>query len=1685
MIVPSSARDQEGVAIVGMSCLLPGADTLRGYWQNIVGKVDCITDPSPDWQPELFLDKGRGEPDKIYAGRGGYLGDLCRFDPLRYGVMPSSLDGAEPDHFIALRCAYEALADAGFPDIPLNRDKTGVIIGRGLFINRGYVTVLERAFVVDQVIGLLRQLEPWRAEEDLSLLKAELKKHLPPASAETVPGLVHSALVGRIANRLDLRGPAYTVDAACAAALVALDQAVQELRSGRCDAVLVGGAQVSTPALIHVMFCYLGALSRTGKIAPFSAEAAGTLLGQGCGVLVLKRLSDAERDGNRIYARVRSVGISSDGKGAGLLAPRTEGQQLAIQRAYEQAGYGPERIGLIEAHATGIPLGDATELKSLQASFGPPSAGADVAMGSVKSMIGHLIPASGAAALIKTALAVYHRVLPPTLNADQPNPKLNLDQSRFYLASEPRPWVHGDSAAPRCAGVNAFGFGGINAHAILEADPASDARGSCLEANWPTELVVVSAADRKQLAEKLLALAHRLDGAEDVSLLDVAYTSAQDTGDSRLTIVASSFVDLVKKTRHAAKLLADASRTKIQDRSGIFWYAEPLAKSGRLAFMFPGEGAQYVNMLGGLCRQFPEVRREFDLTEEAFRRAGRGSLARHLFAQPAATKQAEAALFELEAAVASVTAAERGLMRLMARFGIEPSAIVGHSSGEFAALQAAGVYRPKNNDEAVQAVIDGAEVAAKLSVSQLVPTAGMLAVGGADPQAVAAVLEKFTGQVQVAMDNCPHQAVLVGDRTAIDQVTEALRGKGGLCERLPFERAYHTPAFEPATSIVAEFFDRIELHAPSVELWSCASADRFPADAEGSRELAIRQWCSAVRFQDTVRAMHAADVRLFVEVGPRGNLSSFVTDILGDQPHASVPLDSHRREGADQLCRALGQLAAHGVAINLNVLYERRQPQRVDLTGGPKPAPARQPILPLELPTLKVDAAFAEAHWGKPPEAAPSPIESPVAPVIEVVGPNIPAAATAPDPEPTETWYPAPAAPAPTDRRAMAAVEFQRTMQAFLETQQHVTLARFQAPAPRKNGPEANGNGYGHGSANVSTNGAALIAPAAPVHTNGHAATSTIQATAVKPVAKPVPPAPRPTPAPATRIAPAPQSAPAAKSLPLIGTILERTAERVVAEVEFDLAEDVFLRDHTFFGRGLSSTDAEHTALPIMPLAMTLEVMAEAAALLCPAETVWALSDIRTSRWVTFEHPQRRVRVVARMTDPGRVEAAVFETEIEGTAAEIARATIELTSERGPLGRPTVAEQAGGTPPWKAEDLYGPVLYHGPAFQGISNIERWGPQGVKAAVREPDRKLLFRTRDARQLVLPVTLIDTLSQIPGLLNGGKTEQDRFAPLAFPNTVERLEVGAIDSQATYTALASFHQDDRKLYSDVELVGADGQTVLRYIGRVEELVQFPARLYLYAARPRTMQVALPLKELFAGVPGSEHVAICETDSAVDQLFVRGPWAEVLAGLTLSRTELTEFRRRRLPPVQAVAWLLGRVAAKEALRQNAGKQACLADIEIQSLPSGAPAARGAGSESHVVSLSHKPFYAVAAAGPANKFAGVGIDVEPVRTLDAGLVADSFTDQERALLGQATGTQSADYWLCAGWAAKEAAAKSLGLSLSDPRQARIVQRDGAAGLVVEFDRRDGSPHETLTIHCRPQGDRVIALCLRPLDTSR
>ena len=434
------SRTDRDIAIVGMSCLFPGAPNLRTYWQNILSKVDAVSEPSEQWNAEFFFDPDAEANDRIYCKRGGYLKEWAEFNPLQYGVMPNSVPGSDPGHFLALRVAYESLADAGYIEKPVDGARVEVILGKGTHFGPADVNAIQHTVVIDQTIRILKQLHPEHTEQELEAIKQELKSGLDPFNAETVPGLVSNITTGRINNRLDFMGANYTVDAACASSLIAVERGIQDLLAGKCDMALVGGIEPCMPPLVLMVFCQINALSRQGRIRPFDKDAAGTVLGEGVGIVALKRKQDAERDGDRIYALIKGVGVSSDGRGPGLLAPRLEGEALALERAYQDARLSPQTVGLIEAHGTGVPLGDVTEIQALTRIFGlRRGAHPSCAIGSVKSMVSHLVHAAGIAGLIKAALAIYHKVLPPTLNCDDVNPELELEKTPFYINTETRP----------------------------------------------------------------------------------------------------------------------------------------------------------------------------------------------------------------------------------------------------------------------------------------------------------------------------------------------------------------------------------------------------------------------------------------------------------------------------------------------------------------------------------------------------------------------------------------------------------------------------------------------------------------------------------------------------------------------------------------------------------------------------------------------------------------------------------------------------------------------------------------------------------------------------------------------------------------------------------------------------------------------------------------------------------------------------------------------------------------------------------------------------------------------------------------------------------------------------------------------------------------------------------------------
>ncbi|WP_287130983.1 type I polyketide synthase, partial [Candidatus Cyanaurora vandensis] len=972
------------IAIIGMSALFPGARDLRAFWQNILDKADHVQDAPDDWTRN-YLDPSSTDPERIYTRKVGLLGDLTEFNPLEFGVLPTSVDAGEPDHFLALKLARDALKDAGYLDRPFVGEKTGIILGRGSNPNRGSTTALQYGLVADQTVDLIRQLLPELDEPTLQTIRKDLKAQLPPLPPEAAPGLVSNVASGRIANRLNLMGPNYMIDAACSSSLIAVELAIKELTSGRSAMMLAGGTQSSMPPQIYMLFCRLGALARQGTIRPFDKNAMGTLLGEGVGFLVLKRLADAIQDGDRVYAVLKGVGTSSDGKALGLLAPRFEGQVLALERAYGESGVDPRTVQLVEAHGTGIPVGDQTEIRTLRHIFGDRQKPLPhCALGSVKSMIGHCIPASGVASIIKMSLSLYHKVLPPTL-CDEINPNLKIEETPFYINTETRPWIHGGKT-PRRAAVNAFGFGGINTHAVLEEYTGPQpSQPKQLNQHWPFELLVCTGETREGLVVNVQKVLKRLELAPVLTLANLAYTLALETpGPHRLAVVAKDLPDLHKKLTQAIEKLAGSDRAKLQGRNGVYYEeVDPNQPAPKTAFLFPGQGGQYVNMLADLCMYFPVARQWFDFLDETF--AERVQLPSHYIfppptvLTPAERQRAADELFSMDLSSESVYTATMAMYELLKEFQVVSDVMVGHSTGENMVLEAAGVSHVHTWERRREILRGVNRIYLELEASADITKGANLSVGAVDRDFLDQILVEYTDRVFMSVDNCPNQVVLYGSELDIESIAARLKVAGGICARLPFVYPYHTPLFEKVADILHRYYSTFtEGGPPHTPVYSCATAQSYPQTRDEILAIAAGQWSSRVRFRETIENLYDQEnIRVFIEVGPSGNLTAFVNDILKGRDFLALASNNQRRTGLEHIEHLLARLFVKGMTVDLGNLFRHREVQLVDLEPVAPTKPARAiPIINLLLPEMKLGEAVAQQVRDKLRPATPTAVKS-------------------------------------------------------------------------------------------------------------------------------------------------------------------------------------------------------------------------------------------------------------------------------------------------------------------------------------------------------------------------------------------------------------------------------------------------------------------------------------------------------------------------------------------------------------------------------------------------------------------------------------------------------------------------------------------------------------------------------------
>jgi malonyl CoA-acyl carrier protein transacylase/phosphopantetheinyl transferase len=1114
---------------------------------------------------------------------------------------------------------------------------------------------------------------------------------------------------------------------------------------------------------------------------------------------------------------------------------------------------------------------------------------------------------------------------------------------------------------------------------------------------FPCELFLVTAESRGDLIPLLTELLDYLDRPEPARLHDLAFTFSRsyEPGAECLAIVASSHEDLRTKIVRALEQLADDRCARIHHRDGIYYYRERLGGE-KVAFLFPGENAQYVNMLAELCLHFPEIRGAFDEADAACAMAGDGFLPSALnFPAPGSNgtgRHGKDEISEWEKAVVLVHTANAAFTRLLRGLQMRPDAVLGHSFGELSALEMAGVLRPGEGAERVRFAHHAYLHLRELSQERDLPRGRLLAVGGAERAQIDAILARFPDSLRVAMENCPRQYVLCASGpetdTAIVEAEKWLAAEGAICVPLPIRRPYHTPFFEPAFPFEKAYYEQVGVQPPEIEVYSCSTTEPFPSEPEAIVEVAARHWMSCVRFQETIEKMYDRGFRVFVDVGPRGNLCAFVGDILSGKPHLTVALNRPTRSDTEQLLNALGILAAHGVPLNVGHLHERWGSRVVDIRAAKGPGRKSMALqLPIYLPPMKAEGIFisrpAPAERATPHESVAAATESVASRGAAMAPPVVPSQQNAVD---------------------AVMISYMDTMERFLSVQGEILGSLMHAGVRQEHAEDTS------------------------------------------------------------------QGKLASRRFPLLGSIREKIPARsLTARRVFDVQEDLYLNDHAL-GTRLSTTDAALRALPVMPLLFSVEMAAEAGAALFPDRKVIAFVGTRAHRWIFLDKGMVTLRAVAR-----RVERPGDDVHVH--------VIIQQENDGDPTLFPTMAEttvvlaEAYPAPPrsgmqslppsaacdWTGTDIYPRRTFHGPLFQGIRSITRHSEEGLDGTLEVLPSSGLIRSQPDAELETDPLLSDCLGQSAWLWGS----REPFAGLAYlPYSVDALRFyGSALPPGTPLDLKLRVRKREPLSVTMDIEGVDslGNVRLALEGLADR--EFPItpalhRLIMepldhYFADVQSLELAIPDR-------GATRISF-STVAGFPQAVLEGSlgvWRKALAFLILSPQEREEWMGLDVPLRRQIHWLLGRAAAKDALRhhlqQSAGLRFAAADLMIRAEDTGRPVLDGIWraklSGKPEISISHTDGMVAAVAATVQEGTRVGVDTEKICTPSQDLLDGAFSDADLALLPSATRESESQRseWIFRFWCAKEAVGKALGSGVSlDPRQFAVSRADAESGMVA------------------------------------
>ncbi|NNC91204.1 MAG: acyltransferase domain-containing protein, partial [Acidimicrobiia bacterium] len=954
----------KAIAVVGLGAVLPDAPDVPTFWENIKsGRYSISETPKDRWDPDLYFDPDPEAPEKTYSKIGGWVGDF-NWDPFAWKlpIPPKVGEAMDRTQKWAIMATREALADFGYPDRALDPDRTAVILGNAMAGDQHYMTTLRLMFpeYAEQLAQspAFAALAPDTQQAITEQLKDGMAARFPGVTEDTMPGELGNIIAGRVANLFDFHGPNYIVDAACASAMAAMSAAIEGLEEYDYDAVIAGGIDANMSASTFIKFCKIGALSATGT-RPYADGADGFVMGEGSAVFLLKRLEDAERDGDTIQAVIRGFGGASDGKGKGITAPNPVGQKLAVKRAWIHAGVDPSTVGLIEGHGTSTRVGDVVELESLNevfSGYGLPAK--SVPLGSVKSNIGHLKAGAGAAGILKAILALRDKVIPPSLNFERPNPNADWESSPFYVSTELAPWEPNGKEVRR-AGASAFGFGGTNFHAVMEEYIPGRIQTE-RRAHTATKLPVAStqqdAAPKAPLRGALVVggateadvrsrLEHILERALAGDPPPVAPPAEADLrADVRVAVDYGDAAELAGKIEKTLTALETAQPMmwKALANQGVF-----LGRGGAplIAFLYTGQGSQYVNMMRDLREVEPIVERVFARADEVMTPLLDGrSLSSYIFVDAddrAAVAAAEMDLLQTEITQPAVLATDAALTEMLASYGIHPDMVMGHSLGEYGALISADALPFEQALEAVSA--RGREMA-----SLTIEDNGQMSAVFGPLTEVKRIVEETDGYVVVANNNSHNQAVIGGASEAVVTAGLAMLEAGMQVVPLPVSHAFHTEIVAPASAPLRDVLARLDLRTPAIPIVANLTGEFYPVGPNVVPQMIDilgQQVASPVQFVDGLHTLYEAGARVFIEVGPKKALAGFVEDVLGDRDDVVSLFSNHPKQGgAVSFNQALCGLYAAGFGVG---------------TGAEKPSASSAPVA--AEPTIAAAASSAPA----------------------------------------------------------------------------------------------------------------------------------------------------------------------------------------------------------------------------------------------------------------------------------------------------------------------------------------------------------------------------------------------------------------------------------------------------------------------------------------------------------------------------------------------------------------------------------------------------------------------------------------------------------------------------------------------------------------------------------------------------